>query len=417
MSGARFGQGTNCEIRIEQGVKNMNNVVRLAIADPQDASRNTIKNLLLGIESVWLEAECSRYEFFSDIITQTQPDIALISLDANPDLALATVAEVRQEFPECQIFAISSSQEGSLILQAMRNGAKEFLNAPLNLDDFMAALDRTQNVSGGRDGRSKSTSVVTIVGASGGVGCTSLAVNLGCALASNDANSVAIIDLDLALGDADVWLDIIPDYTILDVAENINRLDFSMLKRSLTQHACGAFLLPRPVHMDQHQPLSSDELRRVIGLLKATFSHLIIDVSKSYSSLDIAALELADQIFVVTQLDLPCLRNVVRINQFLDEHELGDKVRIVVNRVGLSDTQISLNKALDTIGREVFWQIPNDYAAIIESRNNGVPLQTESPKAKITKTINQLAEKLDDALKTGDLGGGDGKKGFFGFLK
>ena len=77
----------------------------------------------------------------------------------------------------------------------------------------------------------------------GGIGCTSLAINLACCLAANPQCSVALIDLDLALGDADVWLDIIPDYTIQDVAENITRLDYALLKRSLTKHDCGLFLL------------------------------------------------------------------------------------------------------------------------------------------------------------------------------
>src|SRR5690606_32372535 len=104
----------------------------------------------------------------------------------------------------------------------------------------------------------------------------------------------------------------IPDYTIQDVAENIGRLDYSLLKRSLTKHACGAFLLPRPVQIDPHAAVTPEELRRVVTLLKATFSHLILDVSKSYSPLDIAALELADTVLLVTQLDLPCLRNAVR---------------------------------------------------------------------------------------------------------
>lgn len=397
----------------------MNNVVRLAMVDPQEASRNSIKNLLLGIDTVWLEAECSRYEFFTDIITQTQPEIALISLDADPQQGLMAIAEIHSESPECQILVVSSSQEGSLILQAMRNGAKEFLASPLNLDDFMAALDRIQNINGGRDGKSKTTNVMTIIGASGGVGCTSLAVNLGCALAANEANSVAIMDLDLSLGDADVWLDIIPDYTIQDVAENINRLDYSMLKRSLTQHASGAFLLPRPVHMEEAAPMSPEELQRVIALLKATFTHLIIDATKSFSPMDMAAMEVSDQILFVTQLDLPCLRNVVRINQFLEERELNDKVRIIVNRIGMGDTQISLSKALDTIGREVYWQIPNEYAPVIESRNNGVPLITEFPKAKITRAIMQLAAKIDESLSADPAPEGEVKKksGLFSFLK
>lgn len=397
----------------------MNSVVRLAMVDPQDQTRNSIKNLLLGIDTVWLEAECARYEFFTDIVTQTQPDIALISLDADPQRALAVVAEVHRETPDCNILVVSSSQEGSLILQSMRNGAKEFLNAPLNLDDFMAALDRIESVTGGRDGKIKSSNVMSVIGACGGVGCTSLGVNLGCSLAANEANSVSLIDLDLSLGDADVWLDIIPDYTIQDVAENVNRLDYSMLKRSLTQHASGLFLLPRPVHMEEAAPMTAEELQRVIALLKATFSHLLIDLTKTFAPLDMAALQVSDQILLVTQLDLPCLRNVVRICQFLDERELVDRVRIIVNRVGLGDSQISLGKALDTIGREVYWQIPNEFSPVIESRNNGVPLVTEFPKAKITRAIQQLAAKIDSSIQDTGEGASDDKKksGLFSFLK
>jgi pilus assembly protein CpaE len=396
----------------------MNNVIRLALVDPQDGSRNSIKNLLLGIDSVWLEAECSRYEFFGDIVTQTVPNVALIALDADPQRGLALVAEITRQVPQCQVFVVSKSQEGSLILQAMRNGAKEFLSAPLNLDDFMAALDRIQSISGRRGGQSQASRVITVLGAGGGVGCTSLAVNLGCTLAMNESNSVVIIDLDLSLGDADVWLDIIPDYTIQDVAENIGRLDYSLLKRSLTQHSSGVFLLPRPVHMDERAPMSPEELQRVIALLKATFSHLIIDVSKSFTPLDLAAADVSDDLLVVTQLDLPCLRNVVRINQFLEERGHSDKIRVIVNRVGLEDSQISLSKALDTIGREVFWQIPNEYATVVESRNNGVPLITEFPKNRITRAIQQLAAQLDSRSQTaGAVEAGDKpKRSLFRFL-
>ncbi len=373
----------------------MSDVNRLAIVDPNDATRTSIKNLLLGIDSVWLEAECARYDYFADIVKQTHPQIVLVALDADPGRALALIAEITREAPQCQVLAVSRSQEGSLILQAMRNGAKEFLSSPLNLDDFLAALARIKSSSQGKEGRARRTNVITIVGSGGGVGCTALAVNLGCALALDKSNSVAIIDLDLSLGDADVWLDIIPDYTIQDVADNISRLDFSMLKRSLTQHSSGAFLLPRPVHMEATAPMSPDEMQRVISLLKATFTHLIIDVSKSFSPLDKAAMDVSDHVLVVTQLDLPCLRNVVRINQFLEEQGLSEKIRVVVNRVGLGDSHISLGKALDTIGREVYFQIPNDYAIVAESRNNGVPLVTEFPKSKITKSIQQLAAQLD----------------------
>jgi len=231
----------------------MSGVVRLSIIDPNETTRNELKNMLIGVDMVWLEAECSRYEFFTDVVSQTQPDIALISLDGNPEMALNLIAQVTRDLPSCSVIVVSSSQEGSLILKAMRNGAKEFLGYPLVLEDFLSALNRIQMATGKSDGEHsapRSSQVITVAGVSGGVGCTSLAINLACCLASNERNSVAVIDLDLALGDTDVWLDIIPDYTIQDVAENISRLDYSLLKRSLTKHSCGAFLLPRPVQMD-----------------------------------------------------------------------------------------------------------------------------------------------------------------------
>ncbi|MBM4076302.1 MAG: response regulator transcription factor, partial [Planctomycetes bacterium] len=105
----------------------MKNVIRLALVDPNDVSRNSLKTLLVGIDTVWLEAECSRYDVFPDVLVQTQPDIALVALDSNPPRAIELIGTIHQSHPTCNILALSSSQEGSLILQAVRQGAKEFL--------------------------------------------------------------------------------------------------------------------------------------------------------------------------------------------------------------------------------------------------------------------------------------------------
>ena len=121
---------------------------------------------------------------------------------------------------------------------------------PLQVQDLVSAFDRMRHQRFGESaGRSRACTVVAVAGAGGGVGSTSLAVNLGCTIASQQANAVALVDLDLSLGDADVFLDIIPDYTISDVAQNVSRLDFTLLKRSLTKHFSGLYLLPRPVQL------------------------------------------------------------------------------------------------------------------------------------------------------------------------
>jgi pilus assembly protein CpaE len=398
----------------------MNNVLRLAIVDPRNASREALKGILLSMEQVWLEAECSRYEFFADVIAQTHPDVGLVALDADSEKAIELVQRLNDASPECSVLVVSSSTDGNLILRAMRAGAKEFLAAPIRPEDLSAALGRMTDRRFGR-GKTRTSGSVTIAvaGATGGVGTTSLAVNLGCALARDESRSVALVDLDLSLGDADVFLDTIPDYTLLDVAQNVSRLDFTLLKRSLTKHASGLFLLPRPVQMEDAEHITPDDLQRVLGLLKATFTHLVLDLSKGYTKNDLVALKTATHVLLVTQLDLPCLRNAVRLLMSLRGMEgVLDKVKVVVNRTGLDNGQISLKKAQETIGREIFWQLPNDYRTMVEVRNNGVPLLEQAPRAPITQSIVALAEALSGEEKPAEETdkAKATKSGFFGLL-
>ena len=293
------------------------------------------------------------------------------------------------------MLVVSSSQEGSLILQAMRNGAKEFLSFPLKLDDFLAALDRIrQDARRPRRGRQspRPPGDIRSPGPAGGVGCTSLAINLACMLAQNEKNSVAIIDLDMALGDADVWLDIIPDYTIQDVAENITRLDYSLLKRSLTKHDCGVFLLPRPVQLDATANLTPDEFRRVIALLKATFTHLVIDVSKNFGPLDMAAMESVKHRAArhAARPALPAQRRAAVAVLRSVRRALTDKIKVVVNRIGLGrhadqhDQGRRNHRPRHLLANS---QRLLDDGRVAQQRRAAV---MQAPKSKLTKSIIQL---------------------------
>jgi pilus assembly protein CpaE len=380
----------------------MSNVLRLAIVDPNDGSREATKSLLLGMDLVWLEAECSRYEFFGDVVDQTTPDVAVVCMDEDPDKGLSLVERL-QETSSCSVLVVSSSEDGSLILRAMRAGAKEYLTQPITAEELINALERISNArSGGARGKSRGCTTIAVAGASGGVGSTSLAVNLGCALAADESNSVALVDLDMAVGDADVFLDAIPDYTLVDVSQNVSRLDFSLLKKSMTKHSSGLYLLPRPVQLQDVPLVSPDDFCRVVGLLKATFSHLIFDLSKSYGELDMIAMRESKHVLLITQLDLPCLRNVVRLMMSVDEEGLKEKIRIVINRLGLDADHIGLKKAQETINREIYWRIPNDYRSMAEARNNGVPLTVQAPKTAITQAVVSLAAALNGDGPTSD---------------
>lgn len=376
---------------------------RVAIVDPLDATREPLRNLLLGVDSVWLEAECARYEFFFDVIHQSSPDVVVVALDADRNKALQLITQLGAEYPEMPILAVSADDKA--ILQAMQRGAKFFLTQPVVLEELLAALRRlpdrneaapSDSAEPGtkRRAAAQSSQVIAVLGSRGGVGCTSLAVNLGCTLAQDPDNNVALVDLDLALGDADVALDLIPDHTLADVALNIERLDMAFLRRALIRHeATGLCLLAHPMQMQDVGLIHEDHLQRLLNLLRAAYTHLVLDLSKGLTPTDLTALRMADMILLVAQLELSSLRNVVRMLLTLGTEEgLSDKVRVIMNRVGsdFMEGDISLSKAEETIGKPIYWQIPNDAKAMIGSRNAGVPLIQHAPKSKVQQALMGL---------------------------
>jgi pilus assembly protein CpaE len=402
----------------------MKDVQRVAIVDPSDSTREPLRNMLLGVETVWLEAECSRYEFFIDVARQSSPDVVVVALDADQNKALQLIGQLTGEFPGLPILAVSARGDGQSILQALRSGAKEFLTQPVVLEELLLAMQRLRQTRVGSDGQvaqNNGTShpkvqslVVAIVGSRGGVGCTSLAVNLGCCMAQDPHQNVALVDLDLALGDADVALDLIPDYTLADVALNIDRLDMTFLRRSLCRHESGLSVLPHPVQMEDISLIHEDHLQRVIGLLRASYSHLIFDLSKRFTPTDLTAMRMADVVLLIAQLELTSLRNVVRMLHTLGNEEgMADKIKVVVNRVGSEDGEITLKKAEETIGRPIFWQVPNDYKAMLGARNAGLPLLTHAPKSKTNISLQQLANTL--CGKTPQEPAKKERRGFFSF--
>ena len=179
------------------------------------------------------------------------------------------------------------------------------------------------------------------------------------------------------------------------MALNIERLDMTFLKRSLCKHESGLSVLPHPVQLEDISLIHEEHLGRLIGLLRASYSQLIFDLSKRFTPTDLTAMRMSDVILLVAQLELTSLRNVVRMLHTLSQDgDLADKVKVIVNRVGSDDGgEITLAKAEETIGRPIYWQIPNDFKPMVGSRNAGVPLLTHAPKSKAQIAIRGLGQR------------------------
>ena len=219
--------------------------------------------------------------------------------------------------------------------------------------------------------------VIAVGGAAGGVGCTTLAVNLSATLAKTSGQETILVDFDLMLGSVDACLDIMTENTLQGLVQNIDRLDLTLLKRSLVRHSSGLFVLPHPTAMDDAAKIEPETLRRVMTLLKASFPTVVIDTSKGLQSTDFIAYEMADVILIVVQLDLTCLRNTSRLLHLFQQFDgMTERIRLVANRSGSRDSEISLKKAEETLRMPIMCHVPNSSKVFQAARAKGVTRST-----------------------------------------
>jgi pilus assembly protein CpaE len=230
------------------------------------------------------------------------------------------------------------------------------------------------------------------------VGCTSLAVNLATSMAANRDFESILLDFDLMFGSIDACLDIIPDNTLINVVQSFDRLDLTLLKRSMTRHTSGLYVLPHPVAIEDAAKIDPDTLKRLLCLLKAAFPCLIIDTSKGLQSSDFVAFEMADVILMMIVLDLTCLRNTARLlNLFKQFDGMVERVKLVVNRSGSSESEISLKKAEETLKMPISWQVPVAYKAFQNARIRGVPISDVAAGSKPHQAFLEIARALSPA--------------------
>lgn len=375
----------------------MKDAIRVLLVDPLDDSRQALQQLLGGISSVWLAETCATYQGTAKRVGEIAPNLAMVAIHSDQEQAIGLIQTIAQNNPNVVIVAASRLHDSGLILKVIRAGAREFLTLPAEPADVVEALDRlivrhdTPESSG-----QKGPQVIAVSGAAGGTGSTSLAVNIATTLAKTAGSEVVLADFDLMLGSVDACLDVVTTQTLQGIVQNIDRLDLTLLKRSLVQHSpTSLYLLPHPIAMEEAAKIDPEILRRVLTLLKAAFPTVVIDTSKGLQSSDFVAFEMADVILLVIQLDLTCLRNTARLLQLFQQFEgMAERIKLVANRVGSHEAEISLKKAEETLRMPISWQIPNATKPFAAARARGVPIDEVAAGSRTHQAIVEIARSL-----------------------
>lgn len=325
------------------------------------------------------------------------------------DEAVRLAERVRFEHPTTGIVLLRHELTAEVFQTAMRAGIPAVVAAN-DIEGMTAAVDRCRHTweairgpanagSGDRDGK-----VITIFSPKGGVGKTTVAVNLAVALSGSGAARVCVVDLDLAFGDVAITLQLIPQHTISEAVDSEEHLDFGLLETLLTRHE-NCSILAAPTHPEGKDKIPPSLVRRVLRILRQHFDYVVVDTAPAFDDQVLHAFDETDECIIVATLDVPTIKNVKVAIETLDALNLVEGRRhLLLNR---ADDEVGLTPANveSLLKMPVTTALPSAFA-VANATNHGRPIVLSRPEHAVSKELVKLAQLLSSKNKSSASAGG-----------
>jgi len=396
----------------------MTNQIPTVIIDTEAQSIELIKLYLNELGYIQVTGEFSDIIGGYNAILEHRPSIVIIDISHKTELALDIISKISTNHKTCKIVVTSSGYSTETIIKAMRAGAREFLPKPLIKDDFVTAVNKIKEQVSGFHSEEKKCRIITTFSNKGGIGKTAIATNLALELANMTKERVALIDLNLQLGDITTFLDINPSFDISYVIQNLSRIDETFLLSSLEKYKeTNLYVLADPPYLEQAEDITAEQISELFDVLKQAFSYIVVDTSANFDGKTITALDHSDLILLITIVNLPAIRNCQRCLELFER--LGyekAKTKIILNRF-MENDEIKVEDVEDVLGKKVYWKIPNNYFTIMSAINKGIPVGLINADSNISKSYRELAAMLSDNIYKQDFGKKIPRKSFFNFTE
>ncbi len=378
-------------------------------ADPQTGQ--SVLAALGELPRMEVVARAACWEELRDCVANGEIDLVVATLDPDLDESLGVIQMLAQQTPDMGIVGVSERTDPQTIIKAMRMGCAQFVCAPIEVADLENAVSRVEAT---RTTLVPTSHRVCVIGSAGGVGATTIACNLALELANATDRPTSLVDLNLDFGDAAAAFDAVPKYSVADVCRSDLDVDRTLVEAALHTLPCKVHLLARPTKLDEAHLVSPDGIARALHVLAASYPFVVVDLPRSCTSGNAAAIEDADAVLVVTQLQVASIRNAHRVVESLLQMGADeDKIELVLNRVKADHERIKAADVEESFGRPVFATVPNDYRNVAAALDLGHPIQMCSPASPARIAIQEMARKIARAVN-GQPPAATRRRGLFG---
>ncbi|HKQ49549.1 MAG TPA: response regulator [Phycisphaerae bacterium] len=368
--------------------------IRVILFTSNETARPEMRRMLTSLPQVRIVAELDEPSLFSQAVTQIPADLLIADLDPSAAVVLECLRQLKESAPDLPVFALSSVTDGNVVLTAMRAGIKEYLLKPLAIEELEQAIGRTV----GAAGRTKQPGkLISIMGSAGGVGCTTIAVNLAVELADivGESQKVALVDLDFRFGHVATLLDVHGPHTVADLCSTPEQLDPDMVLKALVRHDSGLYVLRRPHTFAQAEMITAAHCANVLSVLQEICAYVIVDGPTRHDPGGRSVLDAADFSFLVLQLLVTSVRNTDRMVQELSAQGFNPKrIAFLCNRQGRESAHLEVEQVETILNRKLFMSIADDWKAVSSSVNIGNPLKKEFERSRVRQDIRNLAMKI-----------------------
>ena len=335
---------------------------------------------------------------YQDIINLA-PSIVIADVSGNFNENYEFAEKIIAKLPSVKIIATASDYSTDIVIRAMRAGIREFLPKPLIKDNLLKSIDKFKNQIQGSNDEENNSKVITVFSNKGGVGRTSLAVNLALELANITKEKVALVDLNMHLGDVTTFLDIKPSFDISYLIKKVDSADEEFMLSTLEQYQnTGMYILADPPYMEEAKKIQPIEVQKMIDKLRTVFPYIVIDTSSAFDNITVTALDNSDLILLVSTINVPSVRNCQRCLDAFDR--LGyeeEKTKIIVNRY-MENDDIKIEDVEKALDKNIYWRVPNNYYTIMSAINKGQPVSEINNDSNIAKCYRELATDISDNI-------------------
>jgi pilus assembly protein CpaE len=325
-----------------------------------------------------------------------EPQVVILDMADDPAGAIRTAAAIASGLPRAAVVGLGPELDAGRLLDAMRSGVVEYVPDPVDRVSIADALERVirkcgrgASLEGRRNGQ-----LLVFFSPKGGAGSTTVVTNIGIELHRLTGKKTILVDLDLELGEIASQLGVRPRFHFVDLVRNIHRMDVDLLASYIESHKSGVHVLSAPFEPDTGDMVGAEDITRILSFLRSHYDYVLVDTSKSLAPPALAALQMADTIYLVTNIDVPSLRNMQRCLPILNKVTAGDanRLRLVVNRYN-AKSLVRLEDLEETLGLEVYRTLQNDFETVITSISSGQPLVLEG-NSRYAKELKALARDI-----------------------